>query len=153
MGPADVGRIPGVDGSLMVAVSDAVWITLGTCGVMVALLSVVALAVVLRRDMNAKLGSMEITLGHVDEAVNNRDEGALTISQEVSEIHVKVTGLERSRDETTATTKALTDETARLSCVLESLLGRVDVLEHPLPVEELPLEDVAEIPADGDGAA
>ena len=134
----------------MFGASDAVWITFGTCAVMVALLLVVALAVVLRRDMNAKLGSMEITLGHVDEAVNNRAEGSLTISEEVSEIHVKVTGLERSRDETTATTRALTDETARLSGVLESLLGRVDVLEHPVLPVDVETEEIP--PADVDGA-
>lgn len=134
----------------MFGASDAVWITFGTCAVMLALLLVVALAVVLRRDMNAKLGSMEITLGHVDEAVNNRAEGSLTISEEVSEIHVKVTGLERSRDETTATTRALTDETARLSGVLESLLGRVDVLEHPVLPVDVETEEIP--PADVDGA-
>jgi septal ring factor EnvC (AmiA/AmiB activator) len=141
MGPGDVGGIPGVDGGEVIAASDAVWIAVSGAVVAICLLAVVAVALVLRRDMHTKLGSMEITLGHVDQAVNNREDGSLTISEEVSEINVKVTGLERSRDETTATTKALTDEAARLAKVLESLLGRVDVLEHSTPAAPCPIDD------------
>lgn len=141
MGPGDVGRVSGV-GLEVIAASDAVWIALSGAVVAIALLAVVLVALVLRRDMHTRLGSMEITLGHVDQAVNNRDEGELTISQEVTEINGKVTNLDDRVKvlEDPEPRRQLLAETARLSTVLESLLGRVDVLEHSTDPES-PVED------------
>jgi hypothetical protein len=71
-------------------VGDAVWIALIGLGGIVGIVIVTIIALVLRREMRAKMGGLELTLGKVYTAVNDRDDGALTISAEVSLIAAKV---------------------------------------------------------------
>lgn len=51
---------------------------------------VILTALILRRSLHAKLGSIEVTLGSIDKAVNNRPKGDPTISEEVSQIRAEV---------------------------------------------------------------
>jgi len=105
---------------MQLAVGDAVWISVTGGFVAVVLLAVVTVALVMRRELRAKLGTMEVTLGSVDRAVNQRPRGSTTISQDVTRIKNRLEALDeipRKLDE--------------LTVVVRDLAGRVVVLEHP----------------------
>lgn len=80
----------------MLALGDATWIALGGFAVAIVLIWAVV-AIVFRRpgaSINAKLGNLAVTVGSIHDALNDRLEGAPTISQQVTQIAARVNALD-----------------------------------------------------------
>lgn len=93
---------------------------------------VLVVALVLNRNLSGKLGQMSVTLGHINKATNDRQEGEPTMSRQVAELARDVKDHRREFAELTG---ELVTRVDGLESAVKSLAGRVTVLEHPTPEE------------------
>lgn len=115
----------------MIAVGDSVWLG-AICAV------VIIVAIVLGRNISAKLGSVAVTVDSVNRAVNARKPGQVTISEQVAttakrvdDIHAAVESL------ATATNRRIADVDRAIDSI-DGRLAAMDVRVSALEVHQTP---------------
>lgn len=102
-----------------------------------AVAAVVIVALVLNRSMKGEFRGMKLQLGSqlesVDKAVNQREKGSPTISQDVAEIRSTTTALHELVAEGVLPRLDTVERTVR------DLINRVSVLEHPPRLPDPPI--------------
>jgi hypothetical protein len=108
---------------------DGVFIAIAGAVVAVVLLILLGLALVLRRDMKAKLGSLEVTLG----AGDKRPKGQPNLATQVAQIAAKTDGMASSMRKMADGMLARVDHVdavlAQLRTDLELIRSRVEAIE------------------------
>ncbi len=114
-----------------------------------ALALVIIVALVLNRSMKGEFRGVKLSLGSLDKAVNQRESGSTTISQDVAEIRSTIHELK-------ATTEAVHELVAQgvlprlgtlegtvadLKSTVADLTSRVSALEQPPPAPPPPPEE------------